>query len=374
MPCEKPIPIKNPNKGLAKIGFNKYKDCESGSIYVPCGHCKACIANRQMQVVQRIQMEEKYNHLFMCTITYNEEMLPHIETSTGYKIAYADVKDIQLMIKRLRNNNAFGRPFRFYAVTELGSKGGRPHAHIIFIVPKESGDNWMTIGNLEQTMYSAVWNEWRRRTGGSKRKPEYKACSTYIVRWVYGKRKCTYDLHYIDGKMTDEGIADAAFYVIKYMMKPSKREERVQQALKMNLPPEEYETIWRKIRSRHFESENFGQLYNENRRKKGQIKTLKQETISWLRDGIEQGKTTNKKYPVYYNTHNGKQFPLARYYRGKIMTLEDMEFYFRNREVQNSKSNVAIHELPEIDIVKQHERQLKFNSDLAEKADFTTLL
>ena len=48
-------------------------------------------------------------------------------TSTGYSIRFADVTDVQKMFKRLRKKNAFGRPFRYLAVSELGSKKGRPH-------------------------------------------------------------------------------------------------------------------------------------------------------------------------------------------------------------------------------------------------------
>lgn len=111
------------------------KDCESQYIEVPCGHCPQCIANRQMQFVQRVQMEELANHLFFCSLTYNNDSLPQVCTSTGYTIRYADVTDVQNMFKRLRKRNAFGRPFRYFGVSELGSKRGRPHPfsyHILY--------------------------------------------------------------------------------------------------------------------------------------------------------------------------------------------------------------------------------------------------
>lgn len=124
--CLSPIRIKNPNLGLTGPTA-QFKDTVSRMIDVPCGVCAECVANRQMQYVQRLQMEEKVNHLFFCTLTYNNEMLPSLCTSTGYFIRYADVADVQKMFKRLRRRNAFGRPFRYFAVSELGSTRGRPH-------------------------------------------------------------------------------------------------------------------------------------------------------------------------------------------------------------------------------------------------------
>lgn len=125
--CTNPISIPNPNFGCQDKSFGFMKDCVSKYIIVPCGHCPECISNKQMQFVQRIQMEELENHLFFASITYNNEMLPYVSTSTGYDIRFADKRDVQSMMKRLRKSNVFGRPFRYLAVSELGSKKGRPH-------------------------------------------------------------------------------------------------------------------------------------------------------------------------------------------------------------------------------------------------------
>lgn len=124
--CLSPVKIRNPNLGMT--GPNaQFKDCVSRYIEVPCGVCAQCVANRQLQFVQRLQMEELVNHLFFCTLTYNNESLPSLVTSTGYTIRYADVSDVQKMFKRLRKRNAFGRPFRYFGVSEFGSELGRPH-------------------------------------------------------------------------------------------------------------------------------------------------------------------------------------------------------------------------------------------------------
>lgn len=80
-----------------------------------------------MQMIQRVQMEELENHLFYCTLTYNNDMIPSVACSNGRSIRYAAVSDVQNMMKRIRLSNAFGRSFRWLAVSELGSSKGRPH-------------------------------------------------------------------------------------------------------------------------------------------------------------------------------------------------------------------------------------------------------
>lgn len=124
--CISPVSIENPNFGRHDR-FAFMKDTVSRRINVPCGVCPECVQHRQLQFVQRLQMEELVNHLFFCTLTYNNDCLPNVGTSTGYSIRYADVSDVQNMMKRLRKRNAFGRPFRYFGVSELGSKRGRPH-------------------------------------------------------------------------------------------------------------------------------------------------------------------------------------------------------------------------------------------------------
>lgn len=124
--CVSPTRIRNPNFHIYNSG-TRFKDTESAFINVPCGVCSECVAVRQMSYIQRLQMEETKNHLFFCTLTYNNESLPIHVCSNGHVIRFADVSDVQKMIKRLRKKNAFGRPFRYFGVSELGTKKGRPH-------------------------------------------------------------------------------------------------------------------------------------------------------------------------------------------------------------------------------------------------------
>lgn len=114
--------------------FKDTHDCSSEYIYVPCGYCKECIAVKQMYYVQRVRMEALHSFLYFTTLTYDNQHLPRIRVSSGYDIPYASIHHLQLLMKRLRNNNSFGRPFRYFAVRERGSERGRPHPFPYYLV------------------------------------------------------------------------------------------------------------------------------------------------------------------------------------------------------------------------------------------------
>lgn len=173
-----------------------------------------------MALVQRIQAEAFGNYLFFATLTYNNESLPKIDVN-GFSISYADITDLQNTFKRLRKSNAFGRSFRYAAVSELGGKHGRPHFHVIFLVPKYKDDDENSFPFiLEHVMFKALLAEWRRNYG-STRKPDYRPLCTYAARFSQGKLKSNYDLHYVVPYNSSDGSSDVAFYVFKYMLKDS---------------------------------------------------------------------------------------------------------------------------------------------------------
>lgn len=148
---------------------NYYKDLKSLYIEIPCGHCSQCIALDQMYLVQRIQMECLVSHPFFCTLTYNNEKLPVLTTSTGYDLRYADIHDLQNLFKRIRNYDLFGRPFKYFAVSERGSQKHRPHIHLIWMLPKYDTDTRMDILNLEQKMYKIILENWVTNVGSKKK-------------------------------------------------------------------------------------------------------------------------------------------------------------------------------------------------------------
>ena len=362
--CISPIRIRNPN-----LGYNgpnaQYKDCQSLYINVPCGVCPECVANRQMQMVQRIQVEALVNHLFFCTLTYNNKMMPMVSTSTGYDIRYADVSDVQKMIKRLRKRNAFGRPFRYFAVSELGSSKARPHFHILWLVPKYEGDDLNDCLNLQSVMFKEVLSDWRRNYG-TRKHPDYKPLCSYVRKMVHGRLRTNFDLHYVNPTLSSGSEADVAFYVLKYMMKPSSRSVRLQQALRLNLPDDEYEDIWKLVRCRHFESEGFG-LGTSNFHKVGNhlVYDVPDSVFKHLRKGIDRSKVGNgvdDPQPSFFSPVDGSSHPLAKYYKskGEIFTMQDfLDFFYSSKKIGSDNF------IPEKDVDNQTDQSIeKFDKNL----------
>lgn len=328
--CISPVRIPNPNAGMSGMKSTLMKDTTSKYINVPCGVCPECIAVRQMNFVQRIQMEALVNHLFFVTLTYNNDSLPIVTTSTGYDIRYADVQDVQRMFKRLRKSKALPRPFRYFGVSELGSEKGRPHFHFIILLPKEKTDSLSDCINMESVIFRAILHEWRRNYGSS-RNPDYKPLCTYVRKLIRGKIRTNYDCHYVNPILSDGQEADVGFYVLKYMMKPSKRVQRLQQALHMNLDPEEYEDVWKVVRPRHFESEAFGlgQVVLDEKRRY----LIHPDVLSYLRNCVQRSKG-NFPSPRFFSPVNGNSFPLARYYQhfSEIYSYSDaLDFYYLDK-------------------------------------------
>lgn len=329
--CLNPQKIKNPNyRKNPHDKLNFLKDCSNQYIYVPCGHCPECIANKQMQLIQRLQMEATKNYLFFSSITYNEEMiprfeLPKVDQSTGevigsWSIRYADVSDLQNMFKRLRKYNKLERPFKYFAVSELGKSRGRPHFHIIWIVPKYPDDNEYTPYNLEKKYFKIILDEWKRKVSVSDKVPVYKPLCTYVRRWKHGKLSSNYDTHYVTPELTKGGESDVGFYVLKYLMKPSTRATRLQQALRLNLDDDEYERIWKIVRPRYFKSKDFGLSSDP-------------DIQDYIHSCVERSKKEFD-YPCFINPVDGKTFPLARFYKSKAATydiMDALDFYYKKK-------------------------------------------
>ena len=170
-------------------------------------------------------------------------------------------------------------------------------------------------------MFKIVLHEWRRNYGSDK-KPDYRPLCTYYRKFINGKWSYNYDLHYVNPRTSDGGTADVGFYVLKYMLKPSKREERLQQAFRLNLPEDEYERSWSIVKSKTFYSKGFGL--------NGKIPS--QKIVSYVRRSISQSKES---YPQFINPNDGKKFPLARYYKSKgfLYNIQDaLDFYYRDKD------------------------------------------
>lgn len=200
--CLQPVKLPNNYFGSQNFYHMVSKDVDKKYILVPCGHCPECIAMKQGQYAQRMEIESKYNHFFFATLTYDNKHLPtlavdipvftqkakdevnkknpnlfdfhaeeflegtkdvqdlgpatdadvdkylmdngYIDSYKTIEIRYADIHHLQLLFKRMRDNNTLGRTFRYLAVSERGKKNGRPHFHILFLVPKQENDDYNT--------------------------------------------------------------------------------------------------------------------------------------------------------------------------------------------------------------------------------------
>lgn len=334
--CYSPTLIKNPNRGRKdKLAY--VVDTVSHYIPVPCGHCGECRRLRANGVLQRAQLESLAGYPFMVSLSYNPESLAHYDCSNGYSIPYAPVEDLQNMFKRLRKSNALTRRFRYYAITELGSKKGRPHAHILLYLERLPEDNDFTPLNLERTAWKAILDEWRRNYGSS-RSPIYRPLLTYIRKYRYGKIHSTYDLHLVLPSVTGT-TDDVSLYVTKYLCKDSEWRDKVKRGLFTHCPPEEALEVWSKIRPRAISSLNFGfGVYDDlNPRKVSHEDRLSilmaTENADLVRKSIELSSQFEKS-AKFYDIETGKALPLARYWYkfGDIYTLEKHKIFLSRQD------------------------------------------
>lgn len=149
-------------------------------------------------------------------------------------IRYADIHHLQLMFKRMRDNNQLGRNFRYIAVSERGKKGARPHFHILFLVPRRPGDDSCDIANLEAALKDMLLQFWSTNVG-TRKHPVYERNFTYRQRWIGRKLYRNFDCHYVQPNLTTDGVANVAYYVTKYIFKESPREEELRKLLFANL-------------------------------------------------------------------------------------------------------------------------------------------
>lgn len=352
--CLHPQFIPNPNYKKSKRGFNVLKDCTSQYIPVPCGHCPQCIALRQSAVVQRVYMESINNYLFFVTLTYNNESLPvcHIN---DFDIPFADYSDVQKMFKRIRKNDLFGRPFKYFSVSEFGTKG-RPHFHLIISLPKYKDDYVHTPFNLEKVLYDIILIQWVRNVG-STRKPIYRENSTLVRRFYSGRLSSNYDCHYIVPNLTDSGVSSTAYYVSKYMLKPSTREIKLQQALKLNLNIDEYECIWRDIKNGHYMSKGFGLRGFPDYVDVDSV-GIDLSIVKYIRKGIVQSIKDGLSFPCFIIPDSGKMIPLSRFYRKYFLNVDDAFSFYYNQEDQSTLD--TLFETKSIDNVEFDEETRKF--------------
>lgn len=299
--CLSPISVPNPYLGSKNPFDLRCRDTKSARINVPCQECADCKRARQASFVQRAQNMMLDHHCFFATLTYNNEMIPRAVLPDGNELMFADIRDIRLAIKRIRKNNLFTRDFSYLAVSERGGRKGRPHFHVLFFVKKMPGDEYFTLKQLERTMYWALRNEWRRHYGATNG-GQYKPLFTYRERWRKGKLERNYDLHYADPASTDKGETSVAYYVTKYVLKTSKRQDKIARFLYARYGKDVLDEFYPIVKDKMLISKHFGCSTETQWR--------------FLKECIAQ--TRNSPSGLRYNNHVDGWFPMCRYFKKKV--------------------------------------------------------
>lgn len=322
--CISPISIKNPNYDTAgnfSAEFRKLHNTISPFIQVPCGNCPACHFAQQSGYYQRILEESRVSYTYFATLTLNENIEYLEYQDTVYSVA--PYRDFQLMIKRIKKDNLFGREFSYFAVREYGKKKGRAHFHILFFVRKSVGDTWITPYQYEDILHKVVFEQWKRNNG-TNLNPDYVNLTTYREKHYGGKIFRNYDLHYVESRNYSD-IDNVYFYVTKYILKDNKFINRLKATLKEdNVISHEDELELRRLILRNsWRSLRFGLPFYDKESKKDDVTSAR---ISAM---IERSLATGSEYPQYY-TEDGRSFPLSRYYSEKFVTYEqNLEFKSR---------------------------------------------
>lgn len=311
--CLSPIPIRNLNEGCHPSGERDprfFVDTVSKYILVGCGHCKQCIALRQSQYIQRVLMESMNNHIFMATLTMDNEHLPYLTTSLGYRLTYADHYTLVKCFKRIARWELLPFPLRYFGVWERGGLRHRPHFHLLFFVPKKLYPTYDDVLNCEHMLYWTIRNNWCINVG-SNWHPRYEPMFQYHEKWINGSLKRNYDLHYVNPSLSEYGVCDAGFYVLKYMLKQSEYERKLKAKIFCTYSPDEAYDIWSKVRSRCFYSTYFG--LNARRTPFGDV-DVDPDIESYIRKCIKDSKGQFP-YPCFYNPNTAQSFPLAEFYK-----------------------------------------------------------
>ena len=327
--CLTPITIPNPNYNnpLKDTYYGILHNCNTSELSVPCGHCSTCIALRQSYLIQRMQMESLDNLLFFGMVSYNSSSLPTLNVN-GYKLRYAARDDMSNMMRHIRMNHELP-PFRYFAVSERGSKRHRPHWHFIISIPKSFiADKFGRVHlvdalSLEQKLWNLFLKYWRRNYG-SRKFPDWRPLLTY--KCVGNKRN--YDLSFID--TLSGSVDDAAFYATKYSTKHDEYTDKLKSALFFNLPEKDYVDTWKIIRNRTLWSKNFGDPQNPQVKK-------------YILDCIDKSLKSDSILPLFFNPNTGQSFPLSPYYQKKFLTVEQ-QLIFKHRQLMTDKPIQDIYE------------------------------
>ena len=335
--CISPVTIPNVNYGQKSPLIRRMYDCESRFLNVPCGHCCDCVAVKQQYLVQRARLVARDHDIYFATLTYSPKYLPTIKAG-DFVHPFPDIRDVQLLFKRLRNVDAFyGRSWKYIVSSEYGGMRHRPHFHILFFVKRDADQQALFERDLieyrkhqsafEATLNYYVFKYWSVNVG-SKRNPDYRQLFDYRRN---SRGECTYDLHYVDPSTSVAGVSDVAFYVTKYVFKFDKWLERKRQALALNYDRDTYKFLWNFVKTRILVSKHFGDS---------------EDYSDYVNSCIEKA-VGRYPYAIFVNPSDGRTFPLAPYLRHKFLTVDQAcRIYDNCKEKFSEFSKVLVFEDP----------------------------
>lgn len=295
--CLAPIIITNPRYKQGSVGLNYLFNTVDSKIQVPCGSCPQCASLRQSFFLQRVQMESLRSHLFMFTLTYNDDSLVYTDVG-DYHIAFPVISDVQNLFKRLRRQ---GYKFRYSYVSEYGSKRHRPHFHGILALDKSLGDP----SSLEVKFSRLFSREWKRNYGDNF-SPVYRPLYTP----VYKLCKCTtFDFHYIEPIRGHDN--DVSFYISKYITKYDKWIRALLSKIKLDTSLSDDETSYlvNCLKPRCNISKDFGYWCDP-------------VIFSYIKKCA--ARESNYKYPQFFDINTGKSMPMSPYYAKRVVDFHHM--------------------------------------------------
>lgn len=133
----------------------------------PCGKCESCCINHRRTWELRCHLESSQHdpeNAAFVTVTYDNANLPYTEDL----LPTLRKKDLQDLFKRVRNE---GIKFRYLAVGEYGTKGGRPHYHAII---------WGPHYTVTREYFEAKW-----KNGWTMTLPVTDGAIGYVGKYIY---------------------------------------------------------------------------------------------------------------------------------------------------------------------------------------------
>lgn len=159
-----------------KLGDNIFL---TDPVPIPCGSCVGCRMDKAKSWKDRCVIEsQKYkDRCWFLTLTYDDAHLPINE----FGEPFVKKRDFQLFMKRLRKYS--GHSFRYFACSEYGEKGHRPHFHAI-LFGDLTGFEVIAPFRYRCKYISDAWD-----LGLHEVSPATPECMAYVAGYVEKKQK-----------------------------------------------------------------------------------------------------------------------------------------------------------------------------------------